>query len=170
MDMAAFTFHRLTLNSGVLTKRCFAPIPTMLSPLAALRADGAYARLTAPMDGYGLVIEPGSDAAGGAFRVFLARGGPPRPYSDCVYCAHDSAAEERFDEAVESCRRAAMAGRVALIPRLLRRPSRPPWLAVIRLAAGGPPEAPLLEDAVFMTLADGPRPAVCSSPGLPEWL
>ena len=163
--MAPFTFHRLTLNDGNGQKRRFWPFPAMLKPLAGLRADGIYARLAAPMDGYGLVIEPGSDEAGGAFRVFLDRAGSPRPYSACVYCAAEPAAEARFDEAVGACRRAATDGRLAGMPPLLKRPRRTPWLATLGLA-DGPAEAPLLEDAVFMTLAAGPRRGAGSSRAL----
>jgi len=167
--MTPFEFHRLSLNDGARWLRRFEPIPGMLAPLDGLRADGAYVRLTAPMDGYGLELTPGSGAAGGAFRSFLELGGGRRLLSACVYCAAEADAADRFDEAVEACRLAASLGRVAGVPRVLRRPPRTPWLASLKFTACGPPEAPLLEDAVFMTLADWPRPGVCSSRALQGW-
>jgi len=173
MDMqpipASFTYRRLVLDRGLVTKRKFTPNPALLAPLAELRADGGYVRLAAPMDGYGLALEPGSDADGGAFRVFLERGGMPRQCSACVYCAAGPEAERRFDEAIEACRQAAMDGRVPRLPRVLRRPRQTPWLAVLDLDQPEP-EAELLEDAVFMILAVGPQPAAGSSRGLPERL
>ena len=65
MDMPPFTFHRLTLASGRLLRRRFEPVPGLLAPLDGLRADGTYTSLAAPMDGYGVALEPGSDAGGG---------------------------------------------------------------------------------------------------------
>jgi hypothetical protein len=168
--MTPIMFRRLVLNTGAYAERCFYPEPNVRDLLPALCARWGYVSLPAPMSGYGLELVEACDGTGGLFHIWLEQGGPPVRYSTCFYCASEEAAGSRFTEAVESHRAAVLAGQARACPTRLSQPRSLPWVAALRWRVPfAPPEAPVLEDAVFTALVAG-QPTACSSRALPGWL
>ena len=146
--MSIFHFWHVTLNTGKIAVRDYAPSSQSYEVIPAICNQPGFTKL--PDMPFEILISNDANPIRGFF--YIVREGKREPYAKCVYCSDPKIDADIFGELVDEYRKAVEGG-IQLSNIIWKPPT--PWLAVLRWEKEERTDG--IERAVFYALANGAR-------------